>query len=201
MKVTTKSAIDISESLAAYLIASHIYVNLQEDALFEYRLKHVDTGKFSIADVYYRSEDTAIEVKSKAHGNSALKGVIQASMYKEQTENAVFCMQRPRRRKLADAIEAFADSHGVGVIWLDGIPTVCAERTIKNATGGNAKPFQLWKENRYTTTKRAIVNRSRSEWCYEFLKTLEQVIRENSDDIFDFAVRPDSEIGGFSDIY
>lgn len=201
MRVTTQSAINVSESLAGFLLGSYIYNVMDEDPLMEKRLKHVDTGKFSIADLYYSSKDTAIEMKSQAHGNSALKGVVQASMYKEQTDNAVFCMQRPGRRTLADAIESFADSHGVGVIWLNGVPNICSDSMIEKATGGCPDPFYSWKERRYSITKRAIIARSRTNWADEYLDTIEQVVVEEGNKMFDFAVEPDPSIGGFSDIY
>lgn len=201
MRVTTQSSIDVSESLAGFILGSYIHNVLDEDPLMEKRLNHVDTGKFSIADLYYPSKDTAIEMKSQAHGNSALKGVIQASMYKEQTDNSVFCMQKPRRRALSDAIESFAESHGVGVIWINGVPNICNQSMIEKATGGCSDPFYSWKERRYSTTKRAIVARSRTNWADEYIDTLEQIVIEEGDSMFNFAVKPDSSVGGFSDIY
>jgi hypothetical protein len=201
MRITTQSAVNVSESLAGFLLGSYIYNVMGEDPLMEKRLKHVDTGKFSIADLYYPSKDTAIEMKSQAHGNSALKGVVQASMYKEQTDDAVFCMQRPSRRALTEAIESFAESHGVGVIWLNGVPNICSDSMIEKATGGCPDPFYSWKERRYSTTKRAIESRSRTSWIDEYLDTIEQVVVEEGDDMFKFAISPDSSVGGFSDIY
>lgn len=201
MRITTESAIDISESLASFLLGSYIHNVIGEDPLLEKRLSHVDTGKYSIADLYYPSKDTAIEVKSVAHGNSALKGVIQASMYKEQTDNSIFVMQQPRRRPLRNGIEAFASRHGVGIIWILGIPTICDENTIEKATGGVPNPFYVWKQQRYSTTRDTIIARSRTDWIDEYIHTLEQVIEEHKDSIFDFTVEPDDSIGGFSDIY
>lgn len=201
MEVLTRSAVEVSESLAGFTLGSYLHQIKNSDPLFERRLQHVRTGKFSVADLYYQPSNIAIEVKSVAHGNAALKGVIQASMYKEQTDHAIFCMEKPRRRAMAEGIESFAESHGVGVIWLVGIPTMCSESTIKRVTGGNPKPFQTWKQRRYTSTKRAIVNRSSSHLAEEFIDTFEQVVKENHEDIFEFSVKPDATIGGFADIY
>lgn len=201
MRILTESAIDVSESLAVFLLGCHIYNNIGENPKIEKRLKYVDTGKFSIADLYYPSKDCAVEVKSIAHGNSALKGVIQASMYKEQTDNAVFCMQKPRRRRLRDGIIGLATTSGVGVIWLSGIPNICNERTIEKATGGVSKPFELWKESSYRTTRNSIIARSRSDWIEEYMMTLEQIVKEKHDEIFEFAVEPDSSKGGLGDLH
>jgi len=201
MQITTRSSIDISESLASYLLGCHIRRNLEQPAVFEKRLNNVITGKYSIADVYIPTQDIAIEVKSIAHGSSALKGVLQASMYKEQVDNSIFCMQKPRRDALVDGIESFASSSGVGVIWIIGIPTVCSEDTIQNVTGGNSKPFELWKQRRYVLTKEAIIDRSRTNVITDYLNTIEQVVENKKDEIFEFAVNPDSAVGGFSEIY
>lgn len=201
MQVTTRSAVEVSESLAGFTLASYLHHVKGSDPRFERRLKHVKTGKFSVADIYYQPNNIAIEVKSVAHGNSALKGVIQASMYKEQTDNSIFCMEKPQRRALADGIESFAEAHGVGVIWLSGIPTMCSRSTIERATGGNPKPFQTWKKKRYTTTKNAIIQNSTSHLIEEFMDTFEQVVKERHDEIFEFAVKPDEDVGGFSQIY
>jgi len=130
-----------------------------------------------------------------------LKGVVQASMYKEQIDDAVFCMQRPRRKSLTDTIVGMADMHGVGVVFLNGIPTLCDEDTITSATGGCEKPFELWKRGRYSTTRDNIITRSRTDWIEDYLDTLDQIVCEHSDDIFEFAVKPDSTVGGLSDMY
>lgn len=201
MEITTQSSIDISESLASFLLGSHVSNNMEERAIFEKRLDNVNTGRYSIADVYIPGLNTAIEVKSIAHGSSALKGVLQSSMYKEQVQNSVFCMQKPRRKGLVDGIESFADHSGVGVIWLVGIPTICSEDIVKKVTGGISKPFQLWKERRYTTTKDAIQLRSRTNLINEYIETLEQIIQERTDEVFEFAVDPDSNVKGFSGLY
>jgi len=201
MRVITKSAIDISESLAAYMLAGYLYRKHDVDPRFEKRLSYVETGKFSIADVYYQPKDMAIEVKSIAHGNSALKGVVQASMYKEQTDNSAFVMQEPRRPTLKEKIEEFSKSHGVGVVWIVGVPQICSKDTIEEATGGTGKPFELWKKTRYKLTKEAIIDRSRTSMVTDYLDTIEQVVEAKKDEIFEFAVSPDSTIGGFSEIY
>jgi len=202
MRIITRSAIDISESLASFLLASHIHYTHQRcDPVFEKRMKYVDTAKYTIADLYLPSKSVAFEVKSIEHGTSALKGCLQSSIYLEQVDKAVFCMQKPRRRKLAEAIESYCKSLNVGVVWIIGVPIICSEETIKKATGGNAKPFELWKKNRYIATKRAIMSKSRSDWADEYIATLEQVIRENHEQIFSFAVKPEPSGDGFSDIY
>jgi len=164
-------------------------------------LSRVKTGKFSIADIYHREKRAAIEVKSVAHGNSALKGVIQASMYKEQAPNAILCMQRPRRSNLEETIELKSKHHGVGVIWIDGIPNICAEDIIESATGGCSKPFELWKRRTYTATRSNIIAHSKSNYINEYLETLDQIILEQPDEIFDFAVEPDESKEGLYNIY
>jgi len=201
MEIVTRSSVEVSESLAAYLLGTYLSEVKGSDPKFEYRLQHVTTGKFSVADLYYEPNQMAIEVKSVAHGNSALKGVIQASMYKEEVDNAVLCMQKPQRRALAEGIESFAESHGVGVVWLVGVPTMCSKNTIKRATGGEQKPFERWKKNRYSRTKETIRANSRSHLVDEFLDTLDQVILEKNEEVFKFAVKPNEEVGGFSEIY
>lgn len=201
MRITTESAIEISESLATFLLGSHLHLVKGANPLFEKRLKYVDTGKFSVADIYLPAKDCAVEMKSTAHGNDALKGVVQSSVYKEQTNQAIFCMQKPNRRALVDGIESFSRASGVGVIFIVGVPTICSEQTIKRATGGNSKPFELWKRGRYTTTRNSIIHRSRSDWAKEYIETLEQVVKEKSDEIFEYAVEPDSRVEGFSELY
>lgn len=201
MEITTRSAIDISESLASYLFASYLNSSHGFDPVFEKRLKYVDTAKYTIADVFLPRKNVAFEVKSVEHGTTALKGVIQSSIYMEQADKASFVMQKPRRRKLRERIENVCKAHDVGVIWLIGIPTICSEQTIKRATGGNTKPFELWKKNRFTSTRAAIVRNSRTEWADEFIATLDQVVQEKSDEIFEFSVKPDPRGEGFSDIY
>lgn len=201
MRVTTESAIEISESLAGFLLGSYLHNVKSIDPLIEKRLKHVNTGKFSIADLYYPSKDMAIEMKSRAHGNSALKGVVQASMYKEQADNATFCMQKPRRRALRNTLESMCGTYGVGLVYITSIPNICSHDTIEKATGGCAKPFELWKRDRYSTTKNNIIVKSRTNWCDEYIETLEQIIIEKKDDIFEFAVPPDSNKPGLNDIH
>lgn len=201
MRITTKSAIDISESLASFLLASHIYHTRDYDPIFEKRMSRVNTAKYTIADVYLQSNNTTFEVKSVEHGTSALKGVIQSSIYLEQSFKSILVMQKPRRRKLADAIETMSDMHNVGVIWIIGVPTICSEETIKRATGGCTKPFNLWKQRRYTSTRNAIIQKSRSEWIDEYIETLEQVIIEHDDEIFEYAIEPEHKPDGFGDIY
>lgn len=201
MRITTRSAIDISESLASFLLSSHIYHTRERDPVFEKRMTHVDTAKYTIADVFLPSKNTAFEVKSVEHGTSALKGVVQSSIYLEQADKSILVMQKPRRRKLADAIESMSKAHDVGVIWIVGVPTICSDETIERATGGCTKPFNLWKQRRYTTTRNAIIEKSRSGWADEYINTLEQVIIERSDEIFEYSVKPPSRGDGFGSIY
>lgn len=201
MRILTENAIDISESLAVFLLGSHLHNNADENVKVEKRLKYVDTGKFSIADLYIPSKDCAVEVKSIAHGNSALKGVVQASMYKEQTDDAIFCMQKPRRKQLREGLEGLAQTSGVGVVYIVGVPNICAKRTVERATGGVSKPFELWKESTYRLTRNAIIARSKSNWIKEYMATLEQVIQEKHDEIFEFAVEPDSSKSGLGDLH
>jgi len=169
--------------------------------LFEKRLNNVKTGKYSIADAYIPEQNTAIEVKSVAHGSSALKGVMQASMYKEQVDQGIFCMQRPKRRPLRNGIEGFCDGHGVGLIWIEGIPTICSEDNIVSATGGNPKPFEMWKQSRYSLTRDAIISRSNTQYIKEYIDTLESIVSERHDEIFDFVLEPDANVGGFLELY
>ena len=201
MRIETESSIAISESLASYMLGSFIYHDRNVDPIFEKRMSHVDTAKYTIADLYIQNEKLAFEVKSVEHGTSALKGIIQSSIYKEQVSDAIFVMQTPRRRKLKESIESFSESTGVGVIWINGIPSICSEDMITKATGGCTKPFQLWKERTYSVTRKAIESRSRTEWIGDYLDALDRVITDYPDEIFEFAVEPDPTIGGFSDIF
>lgn len=201
MRVVTEGSIDISESLAAFMLASYIY-NIQNfDPYLEKRMEYVTTAKYTISDIYHREVDTAIEVKSKEHGNAALKGVLQASVYKEQADNSILCMQIPNREPLAKGILRFAEAHGVGVIWIRAIPDICSEDTIISATGGCNNPFKIWSRNRYSTTRDAIIERSRSNWAEDYINTLEEVIIEYNEEIFDFALKPDDSVPGFCDLY
>jgi len=201
MKVITQSAIDISESLASYMMASHLNSRYGYDPVFEKRMKHVDTARYTIADIYIPSESIAVEVKSIEHGTSALKGVLQSSIYLEQVDKSILVMQKPRRRNLTEGIESFSKQSGVGVVWITGVPTLCSESTIKRATGGNSKPFELWKQRRYSMTKTAILEKSRTDWIHEYLNTLDQIIREKREDIFEYSVKPEEEGNGFSELY
>jgi hypothetical protein len=110
-------------------------------------------------------------------------------------------MQKPRRRNLRNAIEGFASSHGIGVIWILKIPTICSENVIERATGGCTKPFELWKRRRYSTTKKAIMAKSRSGWSDEYISTLEQVVSDKPDDIFEYSIEPDNSAKPFSELY
>lgn len=201
MEITTRNAIEVSESLSTFILGAYIKQTTDTDPVFEYYLQHVDTGKFSIADVYVPRSDTAIEVKSVAHGNAALKGVIQASMYKEQCKNSIFFMQKPRRKQLVEGIKGFAASHGVGVIFMESVPSICDTHTIKEFTGGCPDPFNVWKRDRYSTTKRSILSRSRTDWASDYIKAFEEIIDEYEDSMFNFCVEPQPEIGGFSELY
>lgn len=201
MRIITRSAIEISESLAGFLLGSHIYNNLGEDPRFEKRMKYVDTGKFSIADLYIPSKDCAVEMKSIAHGSSALKGVIQASMYKEQVGDAIFCMEKPSRSQLRSTIKGMAESHGVGVVWITGVPNICKQKIIKKATGGLEKPFELWKGRSYRSTRNTIIGKSQSGWMDEYMATFEQIVGEKHGDLFEFALEPDSSKPGLGDIH
>lgn len=201
MRITTRSAIDISESLAGFILGSHIYHTRGSDPKFERRMDRVYTAKYTIADLFIPEKNTAFEAKSVEHGVSALKGVLQCSVYLEQSDKAILVMQKPRRSALANAIESMAEAHDVGVIWLVGVPTICSEKTIRRATGGCTKPFELWRQNRYSSTKSAIMQKSRSEWADEYLETLEQVVIEKESEIFEYAVAPEPNGRGFSSIY
>lgn len=201
MKITTESSIDISESLACYILSSHISQSQGHRVVFEKRLTNINTGKYSIADAYLPVKNTAIEVKSIAHGSSALKGVIQASIYKEEIPNAMFCMQKPRRSGLRNGIEGMCATHGVGLIYIEGIPTICDSDTISSATNGVEKPFQLWKRSSYGATRQNIIQNSNSGWAEEYLDTLDQIIVEYKEEIFDMVVKPDPHVGGLSEVY
>jgi len=183
------------------MLASYIHQQKGYNIVFEKRLNYVDTGKFSRADIYYSQKDMAIEVKSIAHGNDALKGVIQASMYKEQTMDSLFCIQRPRRTTLRETLEGMCRSYGVGLIYIDGIPNICSKDNIEKATGGCSKPFELWKSKSFKDTKIRIIENSRSDWASEYIATLDQVICEYSEDIFNFKIEPDSSADGLSEIH
>jgi hypothetical protein len=196
MRVAAKSSIDISESLTSFLLAGHIHHTKECDPLFENRMDHVNTAKYTIADVYLPRGKVAFEVKSREHGTSALKGVIQASIYLEQANKSILVMQRPRRRRLTEVLETMCESFGVGLMWVVGVPSICSEDIIKSATGGNAKPFRMWKERRYTSTRDAIKARSRTEYIDEYINTLEKVVEEKSDNIFEYAVRPKQNANG-----
>lgn len=199
MQVPTQ--VNISESMSAYIIASFINSYYGKDVKFEHYLNHVKTGKFSIADVYLPSRDTAIEVKSLAHGNSALKGVIQASMYKEQCKNSLLFMQKPRRSKLAEGICNFAKSHGVGVIYLANTPRVCSKKIVTHATGGCPDPFRVWRRDKYSTTRMNIIARSRNDDIEQYLDTIDSLIESKYNNLLEFAVKPDSNKEGFYTYY
>lgn len=201
MNITTESAIDISESLASFLLASHLYHTVEANPVFERRMKHVDTAKYTIADVYLPKKNTGFEVKSIEHGTAALKGVLQSSIYLEEVDKSLLVMQKPRRRNLVKAIESMSDSHNIGVMWIIGIPNILDEDTVKRATGGCAKPFELWRQRDYQSTKRAIIAKSKSGWAQEYIETLEQIVEEKSDQIFEYSVKPSPCGRGFSEIY
>lgn len=201
MEITVKSAIEVSESLATYIVSSYINSEFGIDVKLEHYLKHVNTGKYSIADVYMPDRDTAIEVKSVAHGNAALKGVIQASMYKEQCRNSLLFMQKPTRSELATGIENFAASHGVGVIFLESVPSICDDHTVTEFMGGQSNGFEVWKRNRYSTTRHSIISNSSSDWVHNYLDTLDEIIEEHSEDMFEFKVKPQPEVDGFYRYY
>jgi len=193
--------VDISESMSSYIIASFIRSRYGEDVKFEHYLNHVDTGKFSIADVYIPGRDTAIEVKSLAHGNSALKGIIQASMYKEQCSNSLFFMQKPRRPNLAEGIENFGRDHGVGVIFLENTPSLCSESAIVKATGGCPNPFRIWRRDRFSTTRMNIIANSQGEKIEPYLDAVDKLIGDYYNELFDFVVEPRRDEDGFHDKY
>jgi|APHM01.1.fsa_nt_gi hypothetical protein len=201
MKIITESTIDISESLASYMLASHIYYSKDEDAVFEKRMNYVTTGQFSRCDIYYADGDMGIEVKSIAHGVECLKGVLQASIYKEQVTDGVFCMQRPRRKALRETLESMCKKYGVGLIYIEGIPSICDTDNIVQATDGCAKPFELWKKSSFTTTRHNIIKKSRSGWADEYIETLDNVIEEYGTQIFNFKIEPEPEKSGLSNIH
>jgi hypothetical protein len=201
MKIITESTIDISESLASYMLASHIYYNRDEDAVFEKRMNYVTTGQFSRCDIYYADGDMGIEIKSIAHGVECLKGVLQASIYKEQVTDGVFCMQQPRRKALRDSLESMCGNYGIGLIYIQGIPSICSKDNITQATGGCAKPFEIWKKSRFTTTRANIITKSRSGWADEYIKTLDNVIHEYGSDIFKFKIQPEPDKNGLCNIH
>lgn len=200
-KITTKSAINISESLAQYLLSSYIYNVRGHDPQLERRMDYVYSGEFSRADIYYPKANMAIEVKSVAHGVECLKGVLQASIYKEQVDRGAFCMQRPGREALRDTLEGMCETYGIGLVYIERIPSICSKDSIEKATGGCAKPFELWRSSRFSTTRSNIISRSRSGWADEFLDTLDQIITEYSDDIFNFKIDPDESKPGLTDVH
>lgn len=201
MRIITESAIDVSESLASYILSSYIYQATGNDVTLEKRMNYVNTGQFSRADLYYSDKDMGIETKSIAHGVECLKGVLQASIYKEQVENGAFCMQRPRRKALRESLESMCEQYGVGLVYIEGIPSICGEDSIIKATGGCAKPFELWKDSTFTSTRHKIVANSRSDWSTEYIETLDKVIYEYSDKIFNFKIDPKPEYPGLSKIH
>jgi len=201
MRIITQSAIDISESLAAYMFASYIHQKKDLNVTLEKRLNYVYTGEFSRADIYLRQTDMAVEVKSVAHGNDALKGVIQASMYKEETDDAAFCIQRPHRKSLRETLEGMCGSYGVGLVYINGIPDICSKDNIEEATGGCSKPFEIWKDATFASTRERIIANGRSGWTAEYIATLDQFIDEYSDDIFKFKVEPDTTKPGLSGMH
>jgi hypothetical protein len=196
VRITTRDAIEITESLASYLLSSYLYNVKGEDPSLERRMKYVKTAKYTVADVYYRGTDMAIEVKSTEHGNDALKGVVQASVYKEQSQNGVLCMQKPSRRNLSNVIEGFAESYGVGVVWITRVPTVCDRNTIASMTGGCSKPFELWRGSTFTRTRQNIISNSKSDDIVEYLDTIDTIMQHKYEDIFEFAVAPNSDVPG-----
>lgn len=201
MRITTESAIHISESLASFLMASHIYNTRGCDPVFEKRMSYVNTAKYTIADIYLPSKSVAFEVKSVKHGTSAIKSVLQCSIYLEQVDKSIVVMQKPRRKNLKDAIEGFASQHGVGVIWITNIPKMCSKNTVEKATGGCAKPFELWKKRRYSSTKQSIISRSTSNWSDEYISTLEEIVKNKKDKIFQYSIEPDKSPRAFSELY
>lgn len=187
--------------MSSYIIASFILSKLEVDVKFEHYLKRIKTGQYSIADVYIPPKNTAIEVKSLAHGNSALKGVIQASIYKEQCDNALFFMQKPRRDELAQGIVNFASDHGVGVIFLENAPKICSEELVTKATGGCPDPFRVWQRDRFSTTRTNIIANSKNEAINQYIGTIDKIISENYSDMFEFALKPEQSKQGFSSKY
>jgi len=200
-KIVTESAIDITESLATYILGSHLYNTQNIDGIFEKRMKNVYTAKYTIADIYIPSENITFEVKSVEHGTSALKGCFQASIYKEQVDNGILCMQRPRRGQLRTTLESICDAYGIGLIYIQGIPSICSKDNITQATGGCAKPFEIWKKSRFTTTRANIITKSRSGWADEYIKTLDNVIHEYGSDIFKFKIQPEPDKNGLCNIH
>lgn len=196
VRITTRDAIEITESLASYMLSSYIYNTHGQDPSLERRMKYVKTAKYTVADVYHRNTDMAVEVKSVEHGNDALKGVIQASVYKEQSSQGVLCMQKPSRRNLANVIEGLAKSYGVGVIWIRRVPTVCDRNTITSMTGGCSKPFELWRGTTFRQTRQNIISNSKSDDIVEYLNTIDRIIETKYEDIFEFAVTPNPDIPG-----
>lgn len=201
MESLVSGKVSISESMSSYIIASFIHSKIGVDVKFEHYLKHIKTGQYSIADVYVPTKSVAIEVKSLAHGNSALKGVIQASIYKEQCDNALFFMQKPRRSELAEGIVNFAEDHGVGVIFLENVPKLCSEELVTRATGGCPDPFRVWQRDRFSTTRTNIIAKSKNETIKQYIGTIDKIIKENYTDMFNFASKPDKSRQGFRQKY
>lgn len=201
MESLVTGKVNISESMSSYIMASFIRSKFGIDAKFEHYLKRIKTGQYSIADVYIPPKDVAIEVKSLAHGNSALKGVIQASIYKEQCKNALFFMQKPRRSELAEGIVNFAEDHGVGVIFLENTPKICSEELVSRATGGCPDPFHVWQRDRYSTTRTNIIANSKNEAIEQYITTIDKIVKENYIEMFEFATKPERSKQGFSSKY
>lgn len=201
MQSLVTGKVNISESMSSYIIASFIHSRLEIDVKFEHYLKHIQTGQYSIADVYIPPKSTAIEVKSLAHGNSALKGVIQASIYKEQCDNSMFFMQKPRRNELANGITNFAEDHGVGVIFLENAPKICSKELVSKATGGCPDPFRVWQRDRFSTTRTNIIANSKNDQINEYIAVIDKIIENNYQEMFEFAVKPQSSKQGFSSKY
>jgi hypothetical protein len=201
MRITTRSAIDISESLAQYMLSCYIYYELDEDPQLEKRMNYVYSGQFSRSDIYYSKGEVAVEVKSTSHGVECLKGVLQASIYKEQVDRGLFCMQRPKRKALRETLEGMCRTHGVGLLYIESVPTVCTKKSIEKATGGYTKPFELWRSNRFTTTRSNIISNSKSGWADDFMETLDQIILECQDEIFNFKIRPDDSKPGLNELH
>ena len=201
MQSVVSGKVDISESMSSYIAASFIYSKLGIDVKFERYLKRIKTGQYSIADIYIPSRDTAIEVKSLAHGNSALKGVIQSSIYKEQCSKSLLFMQKPRRDELAKGIVNFADGHGVGVIFLSNTPKMCSQEIVTKVTGGCPDPFNSWQTRRYSTTRENIIENSKTEAIKDYMTKLDCIINDRHQELFEFALKPSEDVEGFSTKY
>lgn len=200
-KIVAESAISITESLASYMLGSYINNTRGVDPKFEKRMEYVKTAKYTISDLFVMESDIAFEVKSREHGTSALKGCFQASIYKEQCSNAALCIQRPRRKHLRLTLERICSAYGVGLVYIESIPSICSDDTIENATGGCTKPFELWKDSSYERTKMNIVGKSRSDWIGEYVETLDRLVYEHADEIFNFKIEPDPSVPGLSEVH